>query len=180
MAAFDLGCAGVGRKDGPRKSGQERGGGGGGCLKCPKIMRDMICSLGKQHYRKSHDLVVLGFIMMGRRFERLLVFRHSQLIVGLKLKTLVMDRPSLYICRLKSTEPFYFPTKASDFGAKFGKLLATVRSVKEHINNMLQIIDAPETVAGEQLAEPGKKELLPCPTTPVHLCKRRRIIVDDN
>ncbi|KAI9317093.1 hypothetical protein BX666DRAFT_2019122 [Dichotomocladium elegans] len=100
---LELGCAEIGKIDGgdaDRKEMNEKG------LKCPKMMKDMLWLMAKEYEDKSRHLVTVGFIMM-----------------GLKLRVLFLDNPSTYICRLNSTDAFYFPTKPEDFGMKFGKLL---------------------------------------------------------
>ncbi|KAI8394113.1 uncharacterized protein BYT42DRAFT_591550 [Radiomyces spectabilis] len=69
-------------------------------LKCPKMMKDQY-------------LAIARFVIM-----------------GLKLRALVKDRPSAFVCRVKKTPALFFPDSVDLVGSKLEALLALVAQVK--------------------------------------------------
>ncbi|KAI8139963.1 hypothetical protein BJV82DRAFT_650993 [Fennellomyces sp. T-0311] len=107
----EFGCSEVGKKDcgdSGTKEVHELG------LKCTKMMKDQLVQLiNDAPSSQKEDLVVVGLIMM-----------------GLKFRALVLDRPSTYICRSSRTAPLWFPSSERNVGSQLGALLALMAQVK--------------------------------------------------
>ncbi|KAG0168895.1 hypothetical protein DFQ28_001603 [Apophysomyces sp. BC1034] len=148
----ELSCGEVGRENEGETGKKDQAEGG---LKCPK-MKDMMYSLQKT-YPNVESLVVVEFIIM-----------------GLKIRVLVMDRPSTYICRIQGTPPLYFPTTEDTFAIQIGEILCLIIQAKGLIEKTLQATKISRRITDVSFCYPEEDSLPPCPSTPTVSCKRLR------
>ncbi|KAI7856326.1 hypothetical protein BDC45DRAFT_503668 [Circinella umbellata] len=123
-----------------------------------KMLKDMLWSLSSS-FPESKGFIVVGII-----------------ISGLKISTLLMDRPSPYICRIFKTTPLYFPTNVEEFAAKMGSIIHLVLQIKHIINKTYKEtqpkIIRPITIVNSNHL--GVHPLPPCPPTPKSKHKKSR------
>ncbi|KAI7848516.1 hypothetical protein BDC45DRAFT_523056 [Circinella umbellata] len=144
----EIGCSEVAKKDSGdagTKELKELG------LKVPKMMKDQLWQLARNHPEKSRRLAVIGYVMM-----------------GLKLRVVVMENPSTYICKINRTPAYYFPSTIETFGSQLGNLLGLVSQVKELACQTLDILNEPlpirSTSYNPVINTPV--QMLPCPPSP--------------
>ncbi|ORX51979.1 hypothetical protein DM01DRAFT_1375189 [Hesseltinella vesiculosa] len=143
----ELGCAEVGKKDDGDNGSKELYELG---LKCPKMMKDQLCHLIKATPHHEYSLVIAGFVMM-----------------GLKLRAVVLDRSSTYVCRIQKTPALFFPSKVETIGARLGALLALVMQVKQLLCQTLSLVNEPVPVVSQGFDNANGNEDLPfCATSP--------------
>ncbi|KAG1049129.1 hypothetical protein G6F43_008526 [Rhizopus delemar] len=144
----ELGCAEVGKEDsgdaGTKEMKELE-------LKCPKMMKDQLWQLAKMSRQHRMDLVVVGFVMM-----------------GLKLRATMLDRPSTYICRYRQTAPMFFPVTEETIGSKLGELLTLVSQVKSLLCDTLAMMNSSTLITSQKFGneEDSDVELPVCPATP--------------
>ncbi|KAG2221379.1 hypothetical protein INT45_012425, partial [Circinella minor] len=66
---------------------------------------------------------------------------RSVVALSLKLRVVVMDNPSTYICRLNRTPGQFFPSTIETFASQLGSLLGLVSQVKELARQTLNVLD---------------------------------------
>ncbi|KAG1045892.1 hypothetical protein G6F43_011213 [Rhizopus delemar] len=143
----ELGCAKFGKKDDGDNGTKELHELG---LKCPKMMKDQLCYLIKVTPHHQYDLVIAGFVIM-----------------GLKLCVMILDRPSMYVCRIQKTPALFFPSNVETIGARLGALLALVMQVKQLVCQTLSLVNEPVLVVSQGFDDANHSEDLPfCPTSP--------------
>ncbi|KAI8139962.1 hypothetical protein BJV82DRAFT_672060 [Fennellomyces sp. T-0311] len=144
----EFGCSEVGKKDcgdSGTKEVHELG------LKCTKMMKDQLVQLiNDAPSSQKEDLVVVGLIMM-----------------GLKFRALVLDRPSTYICRSSRTAPLWFPSSERNVGSQLGALLALMAQVKVLVCYTFDKVNAPALITSQSFEELDTTySLPPCPSSP--------------
>ncbi|KAG0162195.1 hypothetical protein DFQ30_002753 [Apophysomyces sp. BC1015] len=90
---------------------------------------NQMCQLAKVTPQHRHKLVVVGFIMM-----------------VLKLRALVLDRPTAYVCRCQHTPSLFFPDTEETIGSKLGALLAPIIQVKRLVCKTLRVINTSKPI----------------------------------
>ncbi|KAI9489501.1 hypothetical protein BDB00DRAFT_745474, partial [Zychaea mexicana] len=106
-----IGCTEVGKKDvgdSGTKEQKELG------LKVPKMLKDQMWKLVHVYPDHRCTLVTARLVMM-----------------GLKLRTIVLDNLSTYIYCIYKTEPCYFPATIETFARDFGMLLGITSQIKQ-------------------------------------------------
>ncbi|KAI7858037.1 hypothetical protein BDC45DRAFT_544033 [Circinella umbellata] len=99
----EVGCTEVGKKDAGDNGTKEQNALG---LKLPKMLKDQMWKLVHLFPENRSDLVTVGLVMM-----------------GLKLRAVILDNPSTYVCRVKKTKPYFFPTTVETIASDLGMLL---------------------------------------------------------
>ena len=90
--------------------------------------------------------------------------------IGLKLRVVILDNPSTYVCRIYKTKPYFFPTVVETIASDLGMLLGVTSQVKQLICSTVKIIEAPKpiTSSGYETTTSKPEILLPCPMSPKH------------
>ncbi|KAG2222345.1 hypothetical protein INT45_009818 [Circinella minor] len=144
----EIGCTEVGKKDhgvAGSKETKELG------LKVPKMLKDQLYNLSKVCPEKVEKLVVVGFVMM-----------------GLKLRVVVMDNPSTYVCRINRTDPYYFPSTVVTVGNDFGAMLILISQVRELVDQTIKKLNEPYVLRSMSFANVVSPPtiILPCAPSP--------------
>lgn len=103
-------------------------------LKCPKVLRDMFYKLSVNNPSRHHEMLTVGFIVMGKKvcFPKSIIPPFTVVFpaAGLKITFVTMDCPAGYVCRLLRLSPLKYPDRDANFVAMI-PLIETIWKIKE-------------------------------------------------
>ncbi|KAI7858040.1 hypothetical protein BDC45DRAFT_434755, partial [Circinella umbellata] len=122
----EVGCTEVGKEDAGDNGTKEENELG---LKLPKMLKDQMWKLVHLFPENRFNLVIVGLVMM-----------------GLKLRAVILDNPSTYVCCVNKTKPYFFPTTVETIASDLGMLLGVTSQVKQLICSTVKIIKTPKPI----------------------------------
>ncbi|KAI9467731.1 hypothetical protein BDB00DRAFT_793798 [Zychaea mexicana] len=82
-------------------------------------------------------------------------------MMGLKLRTIVLDNLSTYVCCIYKTEPCYFPATIETFARDFGMLLRMTSQIKQLACSTVKALEADKLIESSNYkTTTNKPELL--------------------
>ncbi|KAI9496920.1 hypothetical protein BDB00DRAFT_869146 [Zychaea mexicana] len=94
-------------------------------------------------------------------------------MMGLKLRTIVLDNLSTHVCCIYKTEPCYFPATIETFARDFGMLLGVTSQIKQPVCSTVKALEADKPIESSNYETTTNKPelLLPCPMSPKKAAK---------
>ena len=88
--------------------------------------------------------------------------------IGIKLRAVILDNPSAYVCRIYKTIRYFFPTAIETIASDLGMLLGVTSQIKQLLCSTVETLEADKPIISSTYeTTTNKPELLfPCPMSP--------------